>query len=110
MQVGLVSSAPHPPPKTTTLAHANGHNPAHTNTLTFLGKERDYSAQFGVFVRISEKVLVLQVTVLKLFSSGTCASPVIPISSILPLTACKPGVTVSNEPYSSDSKLMTYIR
>lgn len=74
MQLGLVSAAPHPPPKTTTLTHANGLNPAVTNTLTFLGKERDYTAHFGVFVRIFEQVLAPQVPVLKLFSSETRAS------------------------------------
>lgn len=51
MQLGLVSVAPHPPPpKKTTLARAKGHNLAVTNTLTFLGKERDYSTDFGIFM------------------------------------------------------------
>lgn len=50
MPLGVVCAAPHPPAKTTTLAHANGLNPSVTNILTFLGKESDYSAQFGVLM------------------------------------------------------------
>lgn len=51
MQLGLVGAQPHPPPqKRPPSPIANGLNPAHTNTLTFLGKERDNSAHFGVFL------------------------------------------------------------
>lgn len=35
-----------PPPKTTTLANANGHNAAVCNILNFLGNARDFSAAF----------------------------------------------------------------
>lgn len=79
MQLVLVSVAPHPLPKTTTLTHAKGLNPVVTNTLTFLGKERDYSSHFAVFVTIFEGGFGARVTGhLKFASPGTRAPPVIP--------------------------------
>ncbi len=109
MQVGLVCAAPHPPPKTTTLAHANGLNPAVTNTLTFLGKERDYSAHFGVFCdniwggfgatgACSETFQLEEPA--RLFPRD--------IRALRLTIARNPGVTVSNVFYQNDGKLITY--
>lgn len=112
MQVGLVSAAPHPPPKTTTLAHANGLNPAFTNTLTFLGKERDYSAHFGVFCdNICGGFWCHRCLFRNFFQLGEPAH-LFPrdIRSLRLTIARNLGVTVSNVFYQSDGKLITYNR
>lgn len=83
MQLGLVSAAPHPPPKKRPPSPMQtGSTLLIQNTLTFLGKERDYSTHFAVFVRIFEEVFG---------AAGTCSE------------TFQPGNLRISSPTSSDS-------
>lgn len=82
MPLSLAFGCTTPPPKTTTLAHANGLNPSATNILTFLSKECEDSAKVSVFMRISEQESVTAGSATdtselwnRRVSAGPCANP-----------------------------------